>query len=152
DEHRIGTDHECVGTLLHKTRKGRVDLTIGTGAVDLDLSPNRRSRRLHVFNQSFGANSIFWIDEHRDARRPRQKLVQEAKPLRPEFRSQADDAGDIAARPIESGDETSLDWITASAQNDWNWGGGGFGREGRCRADRGNDDSHSAADQVGGQS
>jgi hypothetical protein len=44
-------------------------------------------------------------------------MVQEAKPLCPEFRSQTDDTGDIAARPVESTDETSLDPSSARASS-----------------------------------
>src|SRR5262245_63481695 len=47
DEHWVGTDNKCIGPLLHKARKGRVDTAIGTGGEDLDLPPNSPSRRLH---------------------------------------------------------------------------------------------------------
>ena len=31
DEQRVGTNQECVGPILHKARKGRIDLAIGAG-------------------------------------------------------------------------------------------------------------------------
>jgi hypothetical protein len=37
---RIGVDHDRLGALVQKDRKGRVDLAIGAGIQNFDLPPN----------------------------------------------------------------------------------------------------------------
>ncbi len=41
--------------------------------------------------------------------------MQETEPLGSEFHVHGTDPGDVTARPIEAGDETSLDWVPATA-------------------------------------
>ncbi len=48
------------------------------------------------------------------------KLMQHFQALWPEFRVQQAHAGDIAARPVEAGDEAHLDRIVAAEKDDWN--------------------------------
>ena len=91
------------------------------------------------------------IDEHGKARGSRQQLVQEPEPLCRELHIHGADTGDVAARPVEAGDETSLDRVAAGAEDDRNCRGRGFGRECRWHAARCGDDGHPAADQIGRQ-
>jgi len=61
-------------------------------------------------------------------------------------------AGDIAARSIETGDQSHLDWVAAGTENDRDRGRGGFRRKGwRSATIRNRDDGHSVLDQVGRQ-
>src|SRR5262245_58083217 len=61
------------------------------------------------------------------------------------------DTGDVAARLVEAGDETSLDRIEAAAEDDRNGRGRGFGRECRRYEVWRDDDGYPAADQIGRQ-
>src|SRR5262249_50463702 len=85
------------------------------------------------------------------ARRLRDNLLQQPEPLRPKLRTQEGYARDIAARPAQAHDEPDRDRVLAGRKDDWDGRGRGFG--GLCRngpAAR-NDDSNSAANQVGRQ-
>src|SRR5262249_39029356 len=63
DEEVIRMDHKCVGPLLQKARKGRIDLGSSAGSEELDWRTNSRRRGLDIFLQGFSSR-IFWIDEH----------------------------------------------------------------------------------------
>src|SRR5205814_4090326 len=60
-------------------------------------------------------------------------------------------AGEVAARPIEAGDEAGLDRISAVQENDRDRRGRGFGSERGRRAAGYAYDGHPAADQIGHQ-
>jgi hypothetical protein len=77
--------------------------------------------------------------------------VQEPDPLWHKLVRHEADAGDVAARPIEAGNKTKLDRVSANAKNDRNRRGRCFGRKWHCRAARRGDDGHPAADQIGRQ-
>ena len=68
-----------------------------------------------------------------------------------EFHVHGTDTGDVAARSIEAGDETSLDRIGAGQEHDRNCRGRSLSRECRCDAARRGDYGHPAACQVGRQ-
>src|SRR5262249_23611426 len=91
------------------------------------------------------------IDGHGKVRGPRQQLVQGAEPLSPDLHAHEADTGDVAARLVEAGDETSLDRIEAAAEDDRNGRGRGFGRECRRYEVWRDDDGYPAADQIGRQ-
>jgi hypothetical protein len=59
--------------------------------------------------------------------------------------------GDVAARPVEAGNQTRLDRVPAAAEDDRNCRRRGFRCECRWRAGRHSDDGHPATDQVGRQ-
>jgi hypothetical protein len=58
------------------------------------------------------------------------------------------DTGEVAARPIEARDQTGLDRVVASAEDDRNLRGRGFGRAYRQRAAGRRNHADSAADQI----
>src|SRR5262245_34846476 len=75
DEQRVGTDQEGASTFLEKGGEGGRDVTISARAEDVDLQPKSGSPRLHVPGHQL-ITQIGRIDEHREARRRRQKFVQ----------------------------------------------------------------------------
>jgi hypothetical protein len=59
------------------------------------------------------------------------QLAQQLQPLRPDFNVEQCNAGDIAARPVEAGNEAGLDRVLASRKHDRNFCRGGLGRSNR---------------------
>ena len=60
----------------------------------------------------------FRIDEHRNARDPRQQLTQQRKPLRPKFRRDAADTGNVATGPVEAGNvQIDVRWAAGNPEN-----------------------------------
>src|SRR2546430_3706474 len=55
DEEGVGMDHKCVGPLLQKARKGRVNLGSSAGREELDLWTNSRRRGFDIFLQGFSS-------------------------------------------------------------------------------------------------
>jgi hypothetical protein len=77
--------------------------------------------------------------------------VQQSKLLCYKFRLHVIYTGYIATWPVEADDEASLNRVNASAENDWNCCGGGFGRK-RCLIAAGSGYySYAPTNQIGGQ-
>src|SRR6476619_4489749 len=58
------------------------------------------------------------------------------------------DTGDIASRPVQAGEQASLDGIDASTENDRNCCGCAFGRERSSRASWRGNNSYPTTDQI----
>src|SRR5262249_53341995 len=74
--------------------------------------------------------------------------MQEPKLLCPKFRRDEADTGDVAARPVEAGDEAVPDWVAAGCEDDRYRRGCGLGcncRQGVVRSDH----CHLTAYQIG---
>ena len=79
------------------------------------------------------------------------QLAQQLQSLRPQIRKLVVHACYIATWPVEADDEASLNRVNASAENDWNCCGGGFGRK-RCLIAAGSGYySYAPTNQIGGQ-
>ena len=77
--------------------------------------------------------------------------MQQSKLLCYKFRLHVIYTGYIATWPVEADDEASLNRVNASAENDWNCCGGGFGRK-RCLIAAGSGYySYAPTNQIGGQ-
>ncbi len=77
--------------------------------------------------------------------------MQQLQPLRPQLHVQRDHAGQVAARPVEAGDEAGLHDIDARAEDDGNRRGRRLGRRCRGPAARRNH-AHAATNQIRRQS
>jgi hypothetical protein len=124
---------------------------IRAGGDDFDLPPDGRSRRLYFCNKGLGNRRIVGIDEHGKARGSRQQLVQEPEPLCRKLHANVADPGEIAARPVEAGNEAQFYRVGASNEDNGNRRGRRLGCERRGGAGWRDDDCHSTADQIGGQ-
>ena len=111
-EQRAGTDQERINWLLRKARKDRINIAAGGGFEDLDLLPNGRGRSPNVRDKGF-SEGIVGIDQHGNAHGSRLQLMQQPKLLCPKLRHNEGDAGDVAARPVETGDEAKLNRVAA---------------------------------------
>src|SRR5262249_53961205 len=101
---RTGADNERIGPFSRKFTKCAVDLAIVARCEDLDLLPNRGSRR-----PQFQCDALScWIGgiyERGITDRSPNQLLEKAEPLRSELSGQERNTGDIAARPVEACDE-----------------------------------------------
>jgi hypothetical protein len=116
-EQRAGTYQQRINPLLGKARKGRVNVMADGGLKDIDLLPDRQSRSLNVREKGRGDEKV-GIDQHANALGSRLQLMQQSKLLCPELSKDKRDTGDIAARPVETGDETELNRVTTACEDD----------------------------------
>ena len=86
------------------------------------------------------ARGLVGIDEQAIDGRRRHQFTQQLHPLRPEL-SVKGHAGDVAARPVEAGDESRLDRVITAGEDDRNGGGRRLCRQGRSSAVRGDHSS-----------
>ena len=84
---------------------------------DFDLLPDGRGRSLNVRDKRLGGGKV-GIDQHANAHRSGQQLMQQPKLLCPKISSEKRDAGDISARPVETGDEAELNRVAAACEDD----------------------------------
>src|SRR5262249_6927945 len=98
-----------------------------------------------------GSMLIVGIDERSKAPRLWQELVQEPDPLRGELRVGKADPRDVAARPVQTVNETSFDRVAADAENDRDRRGRGPGRRHRSRPAGGEDYGYIPSSQLGRQ-
>src|SRR5262249_15055823 len=104
--------------LLHDAGKGCIDIATGGSIKYIDWPSDARRARLHVFDPRL----IEWAvhDKRGKSLGIRHQLMQEPQPLGTKLGIHGADTGDVAARLIEAGDETSLDRVAAHAEDDWN--------------------------------
>src|SRR5207253_552568 len=121
-------------------------------AADSD-SVDRRSgcctAELDLLEEGFD-KGIGRIGENGDAARRRQHVADELDAFAGQFRGDARNSGDVAARPRKAGDEPGADWISRVRHDD-----GDFVRGLLCRlsggGEPGDDDVDLETDQLGGQ-
>ena len=111
--------------------------------------PHGRSGGLHV-REHHSNPRVAGIDQHRKARVALQQLMQQPKLLGRKAGIHGGDAGDVAAGPIEAGDEAGHR-VGAGDEHDRNCRGRGLGSQRRRHAAWGRDDAHSPAYQLGRQ-
>ena len=102
---------------MRKARKGRINIAAGGGFEDFDLLPDGQGRSLNVRDKGL-SEGIVGIDQHANAHGFWLQLMQQPKSLCPKLNSDKRDAGDIAARPIETGDEAELNRVAAACEDD----------------------------------
>ena len=122
-------DQKRLGALLHKTRKGRIDLGFGAGVKDLDLQVANQWPREKIFTSCSrrleSSDLVASVQAARVHKRgkmlgARQQRMQEPEPLGPKLRIFGIDTGDVAAWPIEVGDEAGLDRVVAGLEDNRN--------------------------------
>ena len=90
------------------------------------------------------------VHEHGDRGRLGHELAQQLQPLRPQHAAEKADARDVAARPVEAGDEAVPDRVAAGREDNRYRRGCGLGRERRIVV--ADDHGHRPADQISRQS
>ena len=145
-----GRDDHGVGALLCDDRKRGVDFLRRAGFED-EQPPSERAgtllRRLLV-ECCF---RIVPIHQKGDERGLRDELVEHLEVLAPELGREPADAGDVRSRPVEAGNEPSLDRVEAAGEKDPESSTLAAWRPApNCASDR-RDDGDVASDQIGRQ-
>jgi hypothetical protein len=107
EEQNLVSHQESVRSLLRKAYKDRVDLEIGTGREDFDLSAGARSRQFYLRNRWFG-NRTAGIDEKGKAHRSREQFAQQPELLGSDVDGHVNNSTDITPRTVEARDEAVL--------------------------------------------
>src|SRR5262245_21585956 len=110
-EQRAGTYQQRINRLVGKPRKGRINLE------DFDLLPDGRGRSLNVRDKGLCEGKV-GIDQQANAHGSRLQLMQQPKSLCPKLSNDKRDTGDIAAGPVETGDEAELYRVAAAGEDD----------------------------------
>ena len=150
DEERIGADDERVGPALHQGREGWLDVALAASFQDMSCTPERPRRSLRSLVCGLEPSGLV---DRRDRRSWSlgDQLAQELEPLGRKLRGDEGDTRDVAARPVEAGDEAELDRIGAEREDDGYRRGRRLGRERRPGAAAGNNHRYLAANQIGRQ-
>src|SRR5262249_202821 len=151
DEKYILADKEGVGPLSHKSRECVIDFTAGTGVEDLDLQSDGAGSRFQVSQRRLRIQNVGRIDEHGHTSRPGHQFTQEFQPLRRQLIAEKIDPRQIAARPIEAGDEAQPDRVFAGAKDDRDRRRCRLGCERRGGTSGRNDYGYLAGNQLGRQ-
>src|SRR5262245_19499506 len=124
-EERVASNQESIGPVTHEGREGRLDLFAGACFEKLKL----KSGGACSFQICFGSWGIGWIDQYSQPSRLGNQFAQQPKSLGSDLLAKKLDAGSIAARPSNAGDQTKLDGVFADAKHNRDRGGRSFGRK-----------------------
>ena len=113
-EERIGATKGALGPRCTRAAKAAsISLSL-LAFSDMQFSPKRIRRCLHVPADGVGIG-IGRIHKQADDRGLRHRLVQQLQPLRRQLAVKGH-AGDVAARPVEAGDQAMLDRVVADVR------------------------------------
>jgi hypothetical protein len=120
------------------------------GFHDNDLLPEHARRRKRVVQHLLAHHSSY-IGKIADGCRSGDHLAQKLEPLCGQLSSEEGHSGDVAARPVEAGDQAQPHRIGAEHEDDWYRRGGGLCRERWSGAAACDDQGHLTASQIGRQ-
>jgi hypothetical protein len=136
-------------TLLGQGSESRIDFARGAGLCDDQFSSERSGCRLRVFRVGLGIG-IVRVDQHAEGSAPGRPLAQQLQPLRHQLVDQEAHAGEVAAGPVEAGDEAQLDRVAAGHEDNRKRRRRRLG--GECRGGRVRDEhADLTANQIGRQ-
>ena len=115
----------------------------------MSCCPIALRRGLHVSSLRLGIGTVR-VHEHGNCCRLGHELAQQLQSLRPQHGVEKDHARDVAARPVEAGDEAVLDRVAPGREDDRYRRGCGLGRERRIAVP--DDHGHRPANQFSHQS
>src|SRR5262245_32587671 len=116
-EQRVGTYQQRINWLLGKPRKGRINIAAGGGLEDFDLLPGGQGRSLNVRDKGLCGSEV-GIDHHANAQGSRLQLMQQSKLLCPKLCRDEGNTGNVAAGPVETGDEAKLKRVAGAYEDD----------------------------------
>ena len=131
-EERVWDDEEGIRPLARQGREGRIDLADGAGVERPGFAARSRAPpfpRLASWTRCAQASVGLTSTATRAGRWD--QLAQQSQPLRRQLGDEKIDAGRIAARPVEAGDQAELDGVVADAEHDRDRRGRRLGRERR---------------------
>ena len=116
-EEAVGADEQRVGALARERGESGLDLVAGAGIEDLNLQRESVRGRLHVLQRGLGARGIGGIEQDGDTRSAGYQLAQQLQPFGHDLADEEIDAGRVAVRLPEAGDDTPFDRIIADAKH-----------------------------------
>ncbi len=131
-EEWIGADEECAGLQFDESCESGVDLAFGAGLQDTELQPLRARRLLLVSYHALGCQPVR-VHQQGDHLGLGNQLGQQFEPLRHQLDEEVAEAGEVAARPGETGDQPVLDRVVAAEEDDRDRRGCAFRRQCRNR-------------------
>src|SRR5215468_9107709 len=147
---RIRSDHQSANFLLDEVCEGRVDFTFGAGVEH--INPYSEGVRSVVHSTRFRQRGRkVRIDKHRKGAGLGYELTNEFQPLRPHLHRHNGRAREVAARPVETGNKSSFNWITTDSENDRYGGCRRLSCQWRRLTPGGGNHCNLTADQLGGQ-
>jgi hypothetical protein len=144
-----GADQDRTDALLRKSCEGRFEVAIGAGIHDDELQAQRGCRRQQFGDGGLGVHRGR-VRENAEARSIGYQLAEQLQSFRHHLALQKGDAGEVRAGPVEAGDETRCDRVTAGEKDDGNGRGRCLGRA-RYGNGGGYDHGDAAADEIGGE-
>jgi hypothetical protein len=116
EKERIDRNGKGIDALLPEGRECFIDLGNGTRVEDYDLPPDIGGRGPNVVQLSIDIHHIR-IDENADGRCIGSQLSQEPEPLRLHLGLKPAVAGQIAAGPMQVGNQPAADWIRCDGKD-----------------------------------
>jgi hypothetical protein len=134
-EEYVGGDRQRPGAQLNRARKDRVEFALGARMEDMQLKPKSGRSNLRLSRYRFGLRGIGRIDDERNGAGVGYQFVKQLQQFRHQLHVQRSDAGNIATRSVEAGNEADFHGVITGREDDRGCGGYRFGRERRWRAE-----------------
>ena len=99
--------------------EGLINFSRGSGAENIDLSPDHACRFLQLAQLEISSR-ISWVDQHTNRRGSWNKFVQKLQTLGLQFGPEKSHAREVAAGPIEAGDEAARHRIAGADKHNRN--------------------------------
>src|SRR6516162_997872 len=104
-EESTAADYEPACLQLRQLDKDSIEVTYAAGIEHMELQPKSAGGRLYVTHRDFENTGIGWVNEKRHDAHRRDNLVQQFQPLRCHLDVRLGHARQVAARPVQAGDE-----------------------------------------------
>src|SRR5262245_9651939 len=150
EKDRIRRDQERIDAHSGEPRKRCIDLADGAGIQNIDLLPYAAGGDLNVTHLHFGIGRVR-VHQNSDRRGVGPQLAHQPQPLRFKVENKRAYTRDVAARPIEAGDEPAPDRVAADEEDDRYAHGRRLGRQRRYLAAWCNNDRHLSTHEIGGE-
>src|SRR5258708_3390792 len=142
------TDDERAGPAFDNGREGRLEVTFAVNFQDNDLSPERARCLKYVTLLVLERRMPCVFSKVGKRRRLRNQLAQQVEPLGRKLMAKAGHSRDIAARPVQAGNEAVLHGVRSDHEDDRYSGGGCLRRQGRAGSAGCDDHGHLIADEI----
>jgi hypothetical protein len=129
EKETIGRDEQGVSRLALKAGEGRLDFAASAGVEDSNLQSEGACRLWYVSQRGLGSRSVRRINQNGDTSSLGHQLMQKPQPLGVNFTVEEINAGCVAARPRQAGNETEFDRVVSDAEDDRDRWGRRFPRE-----------------------
>src|SRR5262249_58861212 len=149
-EERLGRDNEPIGAKFSQRRESLIQVLLRAGVQHGDANSQGTRDRRRFLGVNLGSRTG-WIDEKCNRGRRRHHFLQELRAFAYDFSVQKTHPGDVATRPVETGNETDADWFAHRREHDGNGRGRSFSSECRGRPASRKQRGHTQLNEFGTQ-